>query len=87
MANPFKRADRDGAPSIRPTPPESAETPMPDPTETPEIPVETRRPTGQPARTASKRRDANGATAPPPTAKTPPPRQHQPRARHQKGPV
>ena len=31
MANPFKRADRHGAPSIRPTPPESAEKPMPDP--------------------------------------------------------
>ena len=31
MANPFRRADRHGAPSIRPTPPESAETPMPDP--------------------------------------------------------
>ena len=25
MANPFRRADRHGAPSIRPTPPESAE--------------------------------------------------------------
>ena len=31
MANPFQRADRHGAPSIRPTPPESAETPMPEP--------------------------------------------------------
>ena len=33
MANPFQRADRHGAPSIRPTPPESAETPMPEPVE------------------------------------------------------
>ena len=39
MANPFKRADRHGAPSIRPTPPESAETPMPDPTQTRDLPV------------------------------------------------
>ena len=39
MANPFKRADRDGAPLIRPTPPESAETPMPDPTQTSDLPV------------------------------------------------
>ena len=31
MANPFRRADQHGAPSIRPTPPESAEAPMPDP--------------------------------------------------------
>ena len=43
MANPFKRADRHGAPSIRPTPPESAEKPMPDPmTGTRELPGETR---------------------------------------------
>ena len=43
MANPFRRADRHGAPSIRPTPPESAEKPMPDPmTGTRELPGETR---------------------------------------------
>ena len=41
MANPFRRADRDGAPSIRPTPPESAETPMPDPSVIQEVLVET----------------------------------------------
>ena len=28
MANPFQRADPDGAPSMRPTAPESAELPM-----------------------------------------------------------
>ena len=39
MANPFRRANRHGAPSIRPTPPESAETPMPDPTQTSDLPV------------------------------------------------
>ena len=39
MANPFKRADWHGAPSIRPTPPESAETPMTDPTQTSDLPV------------------------------------------------
>ena len=39
MANPFRRADRDGAPSIRPTSPESAETPMPDASELVELAV------------------------------------------------
>ena len=39
MANPFRRAHRHGAPSIRPTPPESAETPMTDPTQTSNLPV------------------------------------------------
>ena len=34
MANPFRRADQHGAPSIRPTPPESAETPMKNPAQT-----------------------------------------------------
>ena len=29
LTNPFRRADKDGAPSIRPTVPESAELPMP----------------------------------------------------------
>ena len=38
MANPFRRADRHGAPSIRPTPPESAETPMPEPIQS-DLPV------------------------------------------------
>ena len=38
MANPFKRTDRHGAPSIRRTPPESAETQMPDPIETSDLP-------------------------------------------------
>ena len=42
MANPFRRADRHGAPSIRPTPPESAETPMQDPIEVGALPAETR---------------------------------------------
>ena len=55
MANPFRRAHRHGAPSIRPTPPESAETPMPDPTQTSHL--------LQPASSTSQRRDANGTTA------------------------
>ena len=42
MANPFRRADRHGAPSIRPMPPESAETPMQDPIEAGTLPAETR---------------------------------------------
>ena len=54
MANPFRRAHRHGAPSIRPTPPESAETPMPDPTQTSDL--------LQPASSTSKLRDANGTT-------------------------
>ena len=58
MANPFRRADRDGAPSIRPTPPASAETPMPDPTDTHEILVETLD-------------QAVNRQAPPPSAETP----------------
>ena len=59
MANPFKRADRHGAPSIRPTPPESAETPMTDPmTGTRDLPGET---LDEPV----------DRTAPPPSAETP----------------
>ena len=73
MANPFKRADRDGAPSIRPTPPESAETPMPDPTETHEILVETLdQPVNRPAPPPSAETPMEPPPAPPPTAKTPP---------------
>ncbi len=70
MANPFKRADRHGAPSIRPTPPESAETPMPDPTQTSDLPV------NQPATPASAETPMEPPTAPPPTS-------HQPKARRQ----
>ena len=69
MANPFRRADRHGAPSIRPTPPESAETPMPDPIETPDLPFETRRdlPVDRPAAPPS----AETPMEPPPSAETP----------------
>ena len=69
MANPFQRADRHGAPSIRPTPPESAETPMPAPFETHEPPVETRDlPVDRPAQPPS----AETPMEPPPTTDKPP---------------
>ena len=67
MANPFKRADRHGAPSIRPTPPESAETPMPDPTQTSDLPV------NRPAAPASAETPMEPPPAPPtPTTDKPP---------------
>ena len=67
MANPFRRADRHGAPSIRPTPPESAETPMSDPTQTSDLPV------NQPATPASAETPMEPPPAPPtPTTDKPP---------------
>ena len=72
MANPFKKADRDGAPSIRPTPPESAETPMPDPTVTHEVLVETfDQPVNRPAPPPSTETPMGPSPAPP-SAETPP---------------
>ena len=62
MANPFRRADRHGAPSIRSTPPESAETPMPDPTQTRDLPV------NQPETPPSAETPMEPQTAPTPTA-------------------
>ena len=79
MANPFKRADRDGAPSIRPTPPESAETPMADPMtgtrddqpgETRDLPVN--RPLPPPSAETPMEPPPAPPPAPPPTAETPP---------------
>ena len=73
MANPFRRADRHGAPSIRPTPLESAETPMLDPTEPHEILVETLdQPFNRPAPPPSAETPMEPPPALPPTAKTPP---------------
>ena len=75
MANPFRRADRHGAPSIRPTPPESAETPMPDPTVTQDLPIETHDlPVNRPEAPPSAETPMEPPPAPPapPTAKTPP---------------
>lgn len=80
MANPFRRADRDGAPSIRPTPPESAETPMPDPTQTRELeiehhdlPAETRDlPVDRPAAPPSAETPMEPPPARPPTTDKPP---------------
>ena len=66
MANPFKRADRDGAPSIRPTPPESAETPMLDPTVPQDLPIEEDRAVDRPAAPAS----AETSMEPPPPAES-----------------
>ena len=67
MANPFKRADRHGAPSIRPTPPESAETPMTDPM------IGTRGlPVNRPLAPPSPETPMEPPPAPPPTAETPP---------------
>ena len=68
MANPFRRADRHGAPSIRPTPPESAETPMPDPTVTQDLPIEADRAVDRPAAPPS----AETPMQPPPPADKPP---------------
>ena len=59
MANPFRRADRHGAPSTRPTPPESAETPMPDPTQTSDLPVN-RPPTSPSAETPMEAKNDPG---------------------------
>ena len=73
MANPFRRADRHGAPSIRPTPPESAETPMPDPNVTRDLPGETRDlPVNRPLPSPSAETPMEPPPASPPTAKTPP---------------
>lgn len=73
MANPFRRADRDGAPSIRPTPPESAETPMPDPMGHRELPDETRNLlVNRPAAPPSAETPMEPPTVPPPTADKPP---------------
>ena len=73
MANPFRRADRHGAPSIRPTPPESAETPMPDPNVTRDLPGETRDlPVNRPLPPPSAETPMEPPPAAPPTAKTPP---------------
>ena len=73
MANPFQRADRHGAPSIRPTPPESAETPMPTPVETHEPQVETRDlPVNRPAPPPSAETPMEPPPAPPPTTDKPP---------------
>ena len=66
MANPFRRADRHGAPSIRPTPPESAETPMPDPTQTSDLPV------NRPLTSQSAETPMEPPPAPPPPADKPP---------------
>ena len=79
MANPFRRADRHGAPSIRPTPPESAERPMPGPGETIEgagnrvgAPPSAERPMGPPPAPEIETRDlpVNRPVAPP-SAETP----------------
>ena len=66
MANSFKRADRHGAPSIRPTPLESAETPMPDPTQTSDLPV------NRPATPPSAETPMEPQTSPPPPTDKPP---------------
>ena len=72
MANPFKRADRHGAPSIRPTPPESAETPMPDPIVTGDLPVETSDlPVDRPAAPPTAETPMEPPPAPPPADKPP----------------
>ena len=77
MANPFKRADRHGAPSIRPTPPESAETPMPDPmTGTRDLPSETLDlPVNRPAATPSAETPMEPPPARTPTDDKPPTKQ------------
>ena len=77
MANPFKRADRDGAPSIHPTPPESAEKPMPDPAVTQDLPIEADRAVDRPAAPPSAETPMEPPPAPLPTS-------HQPKDRHQK---
>ena len=68
MANPFRRADRHGAPSVRPKPPESAEAPMPDPMRTYDLPVN--RPATPPS--AETPMQPPSAPATPPTADKPP---------------
>ena len=73
MANPFRRADRHGAPSIRPTQPESAETPMPDPIEAGALPAETRDlPVDRPVAPPSADTPIEPPPAPPPPADKPP---------------
>ena len=73
MANPFRRANQHGAPSIRPTPPESAETPMPDPIEAGALPAETRDlPVEQPVAPPSAETSMEPPPAPPPTDDKPP---------------
>ena len=72
MANPFRRADRHGAPSIRPTPPESAETPMQDPIEADALPAETRDlPVDRPVAPPSAETPMEPSPEPPPSAETP----------------
>ena len=72
MANPFRRADRHGAPSIRPTPPESAETPMQDPIEVGALPAETRDlPVDRPVAPPSSETPMEPPPAPPPPADPP----------------
>jgi hypothetical protein len=68
MANPFRRADRHGAPSIRPTSPESAETPMPDPAVTQDIPLEEDRAVNRPAAPPSVETPMEPPPAQPPTS-------------------
>ena len=80
MANPFRRADRHGAPSIRPTAPESAETPMSEPVEgigefsvnRPVVPLNAEMPMEPPHGPAIETRDlpVNRPVAPP-SAETP----------------
>ena len=72
MANPFRRADRHGAPSIRPTPPESAETPMTDPAQTNDLLVN--RPAAPPSAETPNGTTAGTTAAQPRTS-------HQTRAR------
>ena len=73
MANPFRRADRHGAPSIRPTPPESAETPMPDPTVTQDLPNEVLydRVVDRPVAPPSAETPMEPPPEPPPSSETP----------------
>ena len=72
MANPFRRADRHGAPSIRPTPPESAETPMQDPIEAGALPAETRDlPVDRPVAPPSAETPVEPPPEPPPSSETP----------------
>ena len=72
MANPFRRADRHGAPSIRPTPPESAETPMQDPIEAGTLPAETRDlPVDRPVAPTSAETPMEPPPKPQPSSETP----------------
>lgn len=74
MANPFRRADRHGAPSIRPTSPESAETPMPDPMiGNRDLPGETRDlPVNRPVAPPSAETPMEPPPTPPPSNDKPP---------------